>query len=304
MLDHQADADHHARPARYDVWRDFVPPLTPPPGPDACSRGTRRTRAPGADTLSFPAERRSRARFEGLWSYRRILDRTQFTPSAFDSDLCVVNWVMLDLHRQGDLATAAPVERTRLEADAREQTRSLVYWLQTEAPRPDGGAGWPGLRLRGDVTGTFDGLAKSPYIRESRRLRACVTVTEQHVSPPARPASPLRGAFKSRSPSRWPTASASATTASTSIRRPAATSYIDVPALPFQIPLGALIPIRLDNLLPAAKESWAPRTSRGMLYRLHPVEWNVGEGRQRARGTAPCRRRLVPGRSADGRRCV
>ena len=31
---------------------------------------------------------------------------------------------------------------------------SLLYWLQTEAPRPDGKFGYRGLRLRKDVVGT------------------------------------------------------------------------------------------------------------------------------------------------------
>src|SRR5262245_18740445 len=53
--------------------------------------------------------------------------------------------------------------------------------MQTEAPRPDGGAGWKGLRLRRDVVGTVDGLAKTPYVRESRRIKAECTVFEQHV---------------------------------------------------------------------------------------------------------------------------
>src|SRR6185503_20478462 len=63
---------------------------------------------------------------------------------------------------------------------------SLLYWMQTEAPRPDGGAGWRGLRLRRDQTGTEDGLAKYPYIRESRRIKAEFTVVEQHVGTEAR----------------------------------------------------------------------------------------------------------------------
>ena len=63
---------------------------------------------------------------------------------------------------------------------------SLLYWLQTEAPRPDGGAGWPGLRLRPDIVGTQDGLAKAAYIREARRIRAEGTVLEQHVCTEAR----------------------------------------------------------------------------------------------------------------------
>ena len=48
--------------------------------------------------------------------------------------------------------------------------------MQTEAPRPDGGAGWKGLRLRAGLVGTDDGLAKSPYIREARRIQAEFTV--------------------------------------------------------------------------------------------------------------------------------
>ena len=43
----------------------------------------------------------------------------------------------------------------------------MLYWMQTEAPRPDGGTGFPGLRLRPDVMGTADGLAQAPYHRES-----------------------------------------------------------------------------------------------------------------------------------------
>ena len=53
--------------------------------------------------------------------------------------------------------------------------------MQTEAPRPDGGTGYPGLRLTGDPLGTRDGLAAEPYIRESRRIRAEFTTVERHI---------------------------------------------------------------------------------------------------------------------------
>ena len=43
------------------------------------------------------------------------------------------------------------------------------------------GQGWPGIRLRPDIMGTEDGLAKYPYIRESRRIKAVFTVLEEHV---------------------------------------------------------------------------------------------------------------------------
>jgi hypothetical protein len=67
-------------------------------------------------------------------------------------------------------------------SDAKQLSLSLLYWLQTEAPRPDGGTGFPGLRLRPDIVDTQDGLAKTPYVRESRRIRAVTTVTEHDVA--------------------------------------------------------------------------------------------------------------------------
>jgi len=45
---------------------------------------------------------------------------------------------------------------------------------------------------------------------------------------------------------------------------------------PFQIPMGALIPVRLRNILAGAKNLGATHITNGC-YRLHPVEWNVGE---------------------------
>jgi hypothetical protein len=53
-------------------------------------------------------------------------------------------------------------------------------------------------------------------------------------------------------------------------------NYIDVPSCPFEIPLGALLPQRMTNLLPAGKSIGTTHITNGC-YRLHPVEWNVGE---------------------------
>ncbi len=53
-------------------------------------------------------------------------------------------------------------------------------------------------------------------------------------------------------------------------------NYIDVDSLPFQIPLGSLIPRRVENLLAAAKNLGVTHITNGC-YRLHPVEWNIGE---------------------------
>ena len=53
-------------------------------------------------------------------------------------------------------------------------------------------------------------------------------------------------------------------------------NYVDFGSLPFQIPLGALIPQRVENLLPANKNIGTTHITNGC-YRLHPVEWSIGE---------------------------
>ena len=45
---------------------------------------------------------------------------------------------------------------------------------------------------------------------------------------------------------------------------------------PFQIPLGALLPVRITNLIAGAKNIGTTHITNGC-YRLHPIEWNIGE---------------------------
>jgi hypothetical protein len=54
------------------------------------------------------------------------------------------------------------------------------------------------------------------------------------------------------------------------------TNAIDISSLPYQIPLGALLPQRVENLLPACKNLGVTHITNGC-YRLHPAEWNIGE---------------------------
>ena len=268
VVDHEEGRDHTIpRPADYARWRDYVPPVSPPWPGRLLSWTAVHPRTMEPITYRFEPNRETSKAFSGLWSYRRIVDRSQFGAHTFASDLSVINWVMLD-YCGGDLVTATPGERRRLEAEARTLTRSLVYWLQTEAPRPDGGAGWPGLRLRGEVTGSPDGLALQPYIRESRRLQAVFTIREQHVSAALRPGAVHAEAFPDSVGVGYYRIDLHPSCGGD--------NYIDVPALPFQIPLGALIPVRMENLLAAAKNIGTTHITNGC-YRLHPVEWNIGE---------------------------
>jgi hypothetical protein len=43
-----------------------------------------------------------------------------------------------------------------------------------------------------------------------------------------------------------------------------------------QIPLGALLPVRVENLLPACKNLGVTHVTNGA-FRIHPTEWNIGE---------------------------
>ena len=43
-----------------------------------------------------------------------------------------------------------------------------------------------------------------------------------------------------------------------------------------QIPLGALLPVRVENVLPACKNLGVTAVTNGA-FRVHPTEWNIGE---------------------------
>jgi hypothetical protein len=262
------------RPAEYAFWRDYVPEMSPPwPGKllswsmsDPITLKPRR--------VYFDPSLEAKEPGLNLWLYRRIANKANFTPGAYAGDITLINWPQND-YWLGNICEVSDQEAARHLARAKQLSLSLLYWMQTEAPRPDGGAGWKGLRLRPDLAGTGDGLAKYAYIRESRRIQAEFTVLEQHVGTDAR-------ARVTGKPRAELTAEPFADSVGVGSYRidlhpsSGGDNYIDVSSLPFQIPLGALIPKRVDNLLAACKNLGVTHITNGC-YRLHPVEWNIGE---------------------------
>lgn len=258
--------EHHVidRPVDYATWRALrlmvdgvqAPPLITFEDPDSVRIGF------------DPVARK------GFWTYRRVIDKDLFEPGTFRSDITIVNWTQND-YSLGSLIDVPHEEAARHVAQAKAQCRALLYWLQTEAPRPDGGAGWPGLRMSPDVMGTSDGFAKYPYIRESRRIRAETTVREQDVLESLR-----------REATGVTTGAVRATRFDDSVGIGHYSMDLHLTTrgnrgqygttLPFQIPLGALIPQRVNNLLPACKNIGTTHLTNGC-YRLHPIEWNIGE---------------------------
>jgi hypothetical protein len=111
-----------------------------------------------------------------------------------------------------------------------------------------------------------------PYIRESRRISAETTIVEQHVSAACRPG---EGPGSERGERYFDSVGIGYYRIDLHPST-GGDNYIDVESLPFQIPLGALIPVRMENLLPAAKNIGTTHITNGC-YRVHPVEWNIGE---------------------------
>ena len=271
-VDHVDGTHTIDKPSGYDFWRGYQPdfwgaPLFSWVAPNPRTGEPERRifdPNPGDDPLDVQADLSREGGDLNLWIFRRIAARQNFTDGSYDSDLTLVNWPQID-YFEGPVIEAADADQHLQQA--RGLSRSFLYWMQTEAPRPDGGTGFPGLRLRGDVTGGADGLAMAPYIRESRRIRALYTIVEQDLSLAVRGE---RGAVG------YPDSVGIGMYRIDLHPSTGGDAYIDIGASPFEIPLGALLPRRLTNLVAAGKNIGTTHITNGC-YRLHPIEWNVGE---------------------------
>ena len=275
-VDHLRGENHTIdRPEEYAFWRDFVPQLTPPWPGRLLDLTYTQPRSGKPKRLGFdPNGGKSVDGTLNLWTYRRMIDRSLFEPSRFAGDISLINWPQND-YLLGNLVGVSDDEASRHIARAKQLSLSLLYWLQTEAPRSDDGTGFPGLRLRPDLMGTQDGLAKAPYVRESRRIQAEFTVLEEHVGRENR--SMVTG--KPVSESHAAVFADSVGVGSYAIDLHPGSggdNYIDFQTFPFQIPLGSLLPVRMRNLFPACKNIGTTHITSGC-YRLHPVEWGIGE---------------------------
>ncbi|MFE7062854.1 FAD-dependent oxidoreductase [Sutcliffiella sp. NPDC057660] len=259
-IDYIEGEDHTIeKPAQYDYWKSYQAEFWP--AKQLSWWGVvPHTLEPIEYSFFYEPDRFS------LWNYRRIIDKSNFEPGTFHSDITIVNWPQND-YWLGPIIDVTEEEKEKHLASSKQLSLSLLYWMQTEAPRPDGGTGYPGIRLRKDVLGTEDGLAKYPYVRESRRIKAVYTVKEQDIS----------GEIEGKDRATFFEDSVGIGCYRLDLHPSTGlNTYIDISAHPFQIPLGSLIPVRVRNLLPASKNIGTTHLTNGC-YRLHPVEWNIGE---------------------------
>ncbi|MGB3495674.1 MAG: FAD-dependent oxidoreductase [Elainellaceae cyanobacterium] len=227
----------------------------------------------------------------GIFRYRRLVrvqagaggPHAPINKRVNIGDVTVLNW---GIHKHpyteaqylgndyvfGVLVGVSREERQRQIQQARDRTQAYVYYLQTH--------GFPNLKPRGDLTWTKDGIALEPYIREARRGIALITVIHNHIA---------QSFF-------LPTAARAHVFTDTvgvgqyhyldihpnqDVPPGQPSNHVDLPgddhnALPFTIPLGALIPQNTDGLILSAKSIGTTHITNAV-YRMHPVEWAIGE---------------------------
>jgi len=272
-VDYLPSEDHMIqKPSDYAFWKAFTPQLKQTWPGKLLDMHTSNPRTWEKRELCFDPTDKGCGTIFNLWSYRRIADKNNFREGVYLSDISLMNWPQND-YFLGNLIGASDKDFHTYVEGGKQLSLSLLYWLQTEVLRPDGGKGWPGLRLRKDILGTDDGLAKYPYVRESRRIKSVFTVKEEHVGRDNRAMVATENKDKaaffydSVGIGYYPIDLHPTT---------GMDNYVDMDALRFQIPLGALLPVRMKNLIPANKNIGTTHITNGC-YRVHPVEWNIGE---------------------------
>ena len=202
-----------------------------------------------------------------IFSWRRVLAGKNFTGEKPPNDLALINWPRQD-YKDESLLDRTPADQARILQQAKRLAFSFLYWLQHEVDRDEGdGKGYPELMLRPDMMASDDGLSMYPYIRESRRIRAKSRVVEQDIVDQYQPGSRAR----------WFPDSVGTAFYMVDIH-PCGANERGRMMMPkaFQIPMGTLLPQGVSNLLPAGKNIGVTHLTNGA-YRLHPVEWNIGE---------------------------
>ena len=200
-----------------------------------------------------------------FWTYRRILDKSAFEDDRIKNDVAVINWYSNDLQGHNVIGKEPSVVSRNLGI-GKALSLGFLYWLQTEAPRDEGGKGYPELRLVVDALGTDDGLSKYPYVRESRRGKAITVIKEQDIKPESGASARANLFDDSVGIGFFPIDIHGQNVDPGTLRA----------TKPFQFPLGALLLNKPSNLILSCKNIGATHITSAA-YRLHPIEWGIGE---------------------------
>ena len=178
---------------------------------------------------------------------------------AQEPQIALMNWPRQDYAAESVL-DREPLETARILQRAKRTSLAFLYWIQHDLGHPE-------LTLRPDVMGTQDGFSKYPYIRESRRMLSQTRVVEQDIV----------DEYQKGPRARWFEDSIGTGFYMVDIHPCGANERgrMMMPK-PFQVPMSALLPRTPINFLPAGKNLGVTHLTNGA-FRLHPIEWMVGE---------------------------
>ena len=216
-----------------------------------------------------------------MFNYRQFIDPRNFNDGR-------VGRTTLNVGSNDYFGRAIPTNPHSVDEDAQivDEARAVsiayLYYLQNDVPRDDGnGTGYPNLKADTDAFGTADGTAPVAYIRESRRLaNAQVRVAQNHIDAAVHT---LRAQnFPDSCGIGWYTADvhqgwyAPDNNKANAVTPNIGTMWHAIGTVPFQVPLGSLLPRELNNFVAACKNICATHLTSGA-YRVHPIEWAIGE---------------------------
>jgi hypothetical protein len=214
---------------------------------------------------------------DSLWNYRQFIDAKNFDDDTYRNSRTTVNVASNDYQARA-IPTGSPADDAKIIEAARAVSVAFVYWLQHDCDSDDrkpARKGYPNLMIRTDTFGRADGTAPAPYVRESRRIDAETRVVQKDIDASNVPDGATRGAtlFPDSCGIGWYGVDVHpATTGRVHIGTP----WKGFETLPFQVPLGALLPKDLVNFVAACKNIGTTHLTSGA-YRVHPIEWAIGE---------------------------
>lgn len=229
------------------------------------------------DTLYFgPTKYDFFDNWGGIFTYRRVVNL------GGRGDVSMLNYgchddpergqVCGNDYLDGQLVGVPPEERALHLQRSRDRALGYVHYLQ-QANLVHKGQNVE-LSPASDITGTDDGVALEPYIREARRGVALETVVWQDAAKSENPGAKWGRVYND-------------TVGVGNYHYFDFHAYENNPAhvdlsdaqkevLPFTIPLGALVPVDAENVILSAKSIGTTHITSAA-YRMHPVEWHIGE---------------------------
>jgi hypothetical protein len=186
-----------------------------------------------------------------FFSWRRL--------RAEKPEIALMNWPRQDYAAESIL-DRTPNDLARVLQAAKQTSLAFLYWIQHDLGHPE-------VKLRPDIMGTTDGMSKYPYVRESRRMVARGRVIEQDIVEE----------HQKGPRARWFADSVGTGFYMVDIHPCGANERgrMMMPR-PFQIPMATLLPRDPVNFLPAGKNLGVTHLTNGA-FRLHPIEWMIGE---------------------------